>query len=49
MAAIAEVHGGSARLEPPAPDRRGATFVVDLPLLVEADASSAESVGPKIG
>ncbi|MEA2717060.1 MAG: two-component system, OmpR family, sensor kinase [Actinomycetota bacterium] len=32
VAAVAEAHGGSARLEAPAPDRPGATFVVDLPL-----------------
>jgi len=34
VAAIAEAHGGSARLEPSAADRRGATFVVELPLHV---------------
>ncbi|MEA2974231.1 MAG: two-component system, OmpR family, sensor kinase [Actinomycetota bacterium] len=49
VAAIAEVHGGTARLEPPAPDRAGATFVVELPLAVEILPSSAELTGPKIG
>jgi two-component system, OmpR family, sensor kinase len=32
VAAIAEAHGGSARVEPPSADRPGATFVVELPL-----------------
>ncbi|MEA2828025.1 MAG: two-component system, OmpR family, sensor kinase [Actinomycetota bacterium] len=48
VAAIAEVHGGSARLEPPAPDRRGATFVVELPL-IENLSPSKELVNPEIG
>ncbi len=42
VAAIAEVHGGEARLAPPTPDRRGATFVVELPLM----ATPAELVRP---
>ena len=42
VAAIAEVHGGTARLEPPAPDRPGATFVVELPLHVEGPPPDPE-------
>ncbi|MEA2686114.1 MAG: two-component system, OmpR family, sensor kinase, partial [Actinomycetota bacterium] len=49
VAAIAEAHGGSARLDPPSADRPGATFVVDLPLHVEQPANPSELVGPQIG
>ena len=49
VAAIAEVHGGTARLEPSAPDRPGATFVVELPLLAEVSSPETELVKPKIG
>ncbi len=56
VAAIAEVHGGTARLEPPTPDRPGATFVVDLPLHVdgsppepEAPLAPTERVRPQAG
>ena len=54
VAAIAEVHGGSARLEPPAPDRPGATFVVELPLHVDGSPperrrSPAAGTGPSSG
>ena len=43
VAAIAEAHGGSARLEPPAADRRGATFVVELPLHVTGGPSPSSA------
>ena len=43
VAAIAEAHGGSAHLEPPAADRRGATFVVELPLHVAAGTSPSSA------
>jgi two-component system OmpR family sensor kinase len=48
VAAVAELHGGSARLEPPTPDRRGATFVVELPLH-ENVSPAKELVAPEIG
>jgi len=41
VAAIAEAHGGSASLDPPVPDRPGATFVVDLPLHVPEESAAA--------
>ncbi len=41
VAAIAEAHGGSARLAPPVADRPGATFVVDLPLHAPVPAESS--------
>jgi len=37
VAAIAEAHGGSARLDPASADRPGATFVVELPLHIPED------------
>jgi len=49
VAAIAEVHGGSARLEPPTADRRGATFVVELPRLVDTVVAEPELLRPHIG
>jgi len=56
VAAIAEGHGGSARLEPSAADRPGATFVVELPLHAPSDdpeippePSPQEWARPKIG
>ncbi len=52
VAAIAEAHGGSARLDPPAADRPGATFVVELPLhgpAAAAGLSDGDASGPPVG
>ena len=46
VAAIAEVHGGEARLEPPSPDRPGATFVVELPLHVDGSTPPDPAAHP---
>jgi two-component system OmpR family sensor kinase len=44
VAAIAEAHGGSARVDTAAGNGTGATFVVELPLHVAGD-TSAPSAG----
>ena len=49
VAAIADVHGGTARLEPPRPDRPGATFVVELPLAPAETGAEPELAAPEIG
>ena len=49
VAAIAQAHGGSARLAPAGADRPGATFVIELPLMSGVPSTPVESVGPQIG